>query len=242
MTTPTMSLGDRMKNYENVDRKHLMRRNPTVIRIDGKAFHTWTRGLKKPYDDSLVISMAETMKYLVDSIQGAVLGYTQSDEISIFLRDYDRLVTEAWFDNNIQKMVSVSASLATAFFNSHVATTWADPPKYLATFDSRVFSLPKEEVTNYFLWRQQDCTRNSVQGAGQHYLGHKKTQNLNSPQIQEALMALDPPINWNDFPVYFKRGTAYIKDVGSLDYDMPILREDKAYINNLVYIKETTNE
>lgn len=239
MSTSTgLSLGDRMKNYENVDRKYLMCRNPVILRLDGKAFHTWTRGLQKPYDKRLSETMAATTKYLVDNIQGAVFGYTQSDEISIFLRDYDRLVTESWFSNNIQKMVSVSASMTTCFFNNYVQS-WTDySVNTSALFDARVFSLPKEEVANYFLWRQQDCTRNSIQSTGQVFLGHKKCIGMKNSDVQDALMRLDTPINWNNYPTFFKRGVAYIKEVGEIDWEMPILKEGKEYINNLVYIKE----
>ena len=104
------TLGDRMKNnYENITRYYLTRRMPVIIRIDGKAFHTFTKGMKKPFDNILVKTMQETMKYLCENIQGRVLGYTQSDEISLVLTDYAELTTDAWFDNNLQKMCSVYA-------------------------------------------------------------------------------------------------------------------------------------
>lgn len=112
------TIGDRMKNnYENITRYYLTRRMPVIIRIDGKAFHTFTRGFKKPFDDILVKTMQDTMKYLCENIQGCVLGYTQSDEISLVLTDYAELTTDAWFGNNLQKMCSVSASMATMAFN-----------------------------------------------------------------------------------------------------------------------------
>lgn len=112
------TIGDRMKNnYENITRYYLTRRMPVIIRIDGKAFHTFTKGFKKPFDDILVKTMQDTMKYLCENIQGCVLGYTQSDEISLVLTDYAELTTDAWFGNNLQKMCSVSASMATMAFN-----------------------------------------------------------------------------------------------------------------------------
>ena len=111
------ALGNRMKTYENVTRNYLTRRMPVIIRIDGKSFHTFTRGFKRPFDDVLVKSMQDTMKYLCENIQGCVLGYTQSDEITLVLVDYQNRDTSAWFDNNIQKMASVSASMATMAFN-----------------------------------------------------------------------------------------------------------------------------
>ena len=116
------SLGDRMKNnYENISRYYLTRRTPVIIRLDGRSFHIFTRGFKKPFDDILVKSMQETMKYLCENIQGCVLGYTQSDEISLVLTDYAELTTDAWFGNNLQKMCSVSASMTRMAFNKYFA-------------------------------------------------------------------------------------------------------------------------
>lgn len=111
-------LGTRMKEfYESVPKTKLMRRTPVAIRIDGKAFHTFTRGFSKPFDDVLINTMQDTMKYLCENIQGCVLGYTQSDEITLILVDYKRLNSSAWFDYEVQKMCSIAASMATMAFN-----------------------------------------------------------------------------------------------------------------------------
>ena len=156
------NLGDRMKIfYENITRIFLPRRTYTIIRIDGKAFHTYTKGLDRPFDDKFVNDMDETACYLCKNIQGAKFAFVQSDEISILLTDFDSLTTSAWFDGNIQKMVSVSASLATAKFNEL-------RPNKIALFDSRVFTISSRvEVENYFIWRQQDTTRNSISSVAQ---------------------------------------------------------------------------
>lgn len=112
------SLGTRMKTYyEEVPKFRLYKRTPVAIRIDGKAFHTFTRGFKKPFDEILIKSMQQTMLYLCENIQGCVLGYTQSDEITLILQDYKTLTTSAWFDYEIQKICSISASMATMAFN-----------------------------------------------------------------------------------------------------------------------------
>lgn len=113
------SLGDRMKEYEGVPRHFLTRRIPAIIRLDGKAFHTFTRGMKKPFDCIMMATMQETMKYLCENIQGCVLGYTQSDEITLVLTDYATIKTDGWFGYNVQKMASVSASMATLAFNEN---------------------------------------------------------------------------------------------------------------------------
>jgi len=248
------SLGDRQKGYENASKSSLLRRTPVVIRIDGKAFHTWTKRLAK-YDDTLKDGpfselmhecMTHTTEYLVSNIQNAVLGYTQSDEISILLNDWKTLTTDQWFGGGVQKITSVAASMATAHFNlmfSHLAqrdTVSHDP----ALFDARVFNVPKEDVTNYFLWRQQDATRNSVQMLGRFYFSHKEMHKKNVSNIQDMLM-LEHDVNWNDIDTWKKRGSAVwrIKDPRGLsqiiiDEEIPIFTQDRNYIERLLLADE----
>lgn len=233
-----ITLGDRMKQYEYVTRTYLMHRTPAVIRIDGKAFHTWTRWCEKPFDNSLSELMIQTTKYLVDNIQGAVFGYTQSDEISILVRDYDTLETSMWFDGNIQKIVSISASLATAFFNK-LAPLYTTEKLPLAFFDARVNSYPKEEVCNYFIWRQQDILRNSIQGLGQYHLGQRTIHGLKNQEVIELLQERKN-INVDDIPLKFRRGIGYVAD-GYVYYDLPLFTHDREFIDRHVYLKEETN-
>ena len=258
------TLGDRMKNnYENISRHYLTRRMPVIIRIDGKAFHTFTRGFKKPFDDILVKTMQETMKYLCENIQGCVLGYTQSDEISLVLTDYAELTTNAWFGNNLQKMCSVSASMATMAFNkifSHninVDSEYAGCHYFAwekgAMFDARAFNIPKEEVCNYFIWRQQDATRNSIQSVGQANFSQKELHGKSCNDIQDMLMT-QKSINWNDYATTLKRGSCCIKiddgitkydEIGNIfdyiprskwviDTEIPIFTQNRNYIENLI--------
>lgn len=273
------SLGDRMKNnYENVNRFYLTRRIPVIIRMDMKAGHTFTRGMKKPFDDIFVKTMQETMKYLCENIQGCVLGYTQSDEISLVLTDYAEFTTDAWFGNNLQKMCSVSASMATLAFNKvfndnivkyidnhfdtdcDVMKDLAEYTKILinarnkgAMFDSRVFTIPKEEVCNYMIWRQQDATRNSIQSVGQANFSDKELHKKSTKDIQDMLMT-QKGINWNDYATTLKRGSCCIKADDSLteydeagnicsytqrskwviDNEIPIFTQDRNYIERLI--------
>jgi tRNA(His) guanylyltransferase len=167
------SIGDRMKErYENRNRFLLPRRTYTLIRVDGKAFHTWTKNMDKPFDKDLMGLMNEVAVAMCEEIQGARLAYVQSDEISILLTDFESPNTEAWFNGNLQKMVSISASIATAKFNDSAIDAYINGgiQKFfkmdLALFDSRVFTIADPiEVENYFIWRQQDATRNSIQMA-----------------------------------------------------------------------------
>lgn len=229
-------LGNRMKIfYEQIPKSKLMRRTPVVIRIDGKAFHTFTRGFNKPFDEVLINTMQQTTKYLCENIQGCVLGYTQSDEISLILIDYKKLETSAWFDYEVQKMCSIAASMATMAFNKFFEKNVeefqnehgypnTDCVKYAnligvylntvnkgAVFDARCFNIPKEEVTNYIYWRQLDASRNSIQSVGQANFSHKELHGKSNNDIQDMLMT-QKGINWNDFPTYQKRGSCCIKE------------------------------
>lgn len=234
-------LGVRMKTfYEQIPKTKLMRRCPVAIRIDGKAFHTFTRGFQKPFDEVLIKSMQETMKYLCENIQGCVLGYTQSDEITLILVDYKKLTSSAWFDYEVQKICSIAASMAMMAFNKafsknvedfeqyyateHEINGWygKDTPEYemcqiytkavnkCAMFDARCFNIPKEEVTNLIYWRQLDASRNSIQMVGQANFSHKELQNKSCNDIQDMLM-IQKCINWNDLPTYQKRGSSCVK-------------------------------
>ena len=218
-------LGKRMKEYyEQVPKYRLMRRTPVAIRIDGKAFHTFTKGFQKPFDEVLVKSMQETMKYLCENIQGCVLGYTQSDEITLILVDYKHLNSDAWFDYEVQKMCSIAASMATMAFNREFRKAMDEDPTipntrynwYLAKidngamFDARCFNIPKEEVTNLIYWRQLDATRNSIQMVGQANFSHSELQNKSCNMIQDMLFQ-ERNINWNDYPTHLKRGSCCVK-------------------------------
>jgi tRNA(His) 5'-end guanylyltransferase len=276
-------LGDRMKDfYEDRTRYKLARRTNTIIRIDGKAFHTYTKGLERPFDLGLMEDMNKTTEYLCQNIQGAKFGYVQSDEISILITDYDDISTHAWFDGNLQKMSSIAASLATAKFNQLRMTRFARnsgiEPKFrdesyiaeseienfkLAMFDARVFQIPyHEEVFNYFIWRQQDASRNSISSVAQANFSTKELNGKKTSDMQDMLM-LERGINWNDFSPREKRGTLirkverhfvrkdidpiddgktyaidkgniYTRNVWEADPETPIFSKDKDYLKELM--------
>ena len=225
------SLGDRMKgHYENRTRFLLPRRTYTILRIDGKAFHAYTKGCERPFDALLAEDMDSTAVALCKQIEGAQLAYVQSDEISLLLTDFADNQTQAWFDGNLQKLVSISASMATAHFNSF---RWqrrpleergaSDSPDLLqeaiAYFDSRAFTIPDPaEVENYFIWRQQDATRNSVSMTAQTHIPHERLQGKTSDEMQEMLWQ-ECGINWNDMPSGFKRGRCVVRETVTQDRD-----------------------
>lgn len=239
-------LGIRMKTYyEQIPKTKLMRRTPVVIRIDGKAFHTFTRGFARPFDGLLTDAMQRTTKYLCENTQGCVLGYTQSDEITLVLVDYQRFETDAWFGYEVQKLCSISASMATMafnkFFNENVQINECRPTHgskeedrcavenimehmkayYTALdrgamFDARCFNIPKEEVANLIYWRQLDASRNSIQMVGQAYFSHKELKGKSCSNIQDMLIERHG-VNWNDFPTSQKRGSCVVKQVKKID-------------------------
>ena len=261
MSNAKDSLGDRMKAYENVSRNYLTRKIPVIIRIDGKSFHTFTRGMEKPFDAILTETMKRTMKYLCENIQGCAFGYTQSDEITLVLTDYDNPTTDAWFGYNIQKMASVSASMATLAFNKIFAIiaegTKDDSCMYeiykskfdKAMFDARVFSIPKDEVCNCLIWRQQDAMRNSIEAVGQYFFSPKELHGKKCEMILEMLSKNG--VYWDELPIDRQRGSccykvqqasmradprnngsiiAVTKRVWCMDITPPIFTQDRNYI------------
>lgn len=243
-------LGVRMKGYEATSQNTLLRRMPVIIRIDGKAFHTFTKRLKDvdpsvlvtPFSIKLHDIMNATMAALYHNVQTCVFAYTQSDEISLLLKDWDNFETQQWFGGNVQKMTSVSASIATAAFNLMYGKDIKQPEWMgdCALFDARVYNLPKEEVANYFLWRQQDASRNSVQMLGHYHFTQKEMHGKNNSTVQDMLM-LQKGVNWNDLPTWMKRGSCAIQDpewssIQSfpryfVDNEIPIFSQDKYYVN-----------
>lgn len=217
-------IGDRMKQfYENRTCFFLPRRTYTIIRVDGKAFHTYTKGLEQPFDAGLIEDIDATASYLCKNIQGAKFAFVQSDEISILLTDFDKIDTDAWFDGNIRKMASVAASLATSKFNqlrqlryikakfdegiTNITYRWMELLSKLkvAEFDARVFIIPCDyEVENYFIWRQQDAVRNSISSVALSLYSHKELEGVNGNRKQEMIFLKG--INWNDYAPKLKRG------------------------------------
>ena len=265
------SLGDRMKSYENITRTYLPSRMPIIIRIDGKAFHTFTKGFKKPFDDVLMRAMEETTAVLCRDIEGIKVAYTQSDEISLLITNNDTWETQPWFGNNLQKMASVAASIATLAFNrafwhevnmlnndylnmegTELLNVYCHACEKGATFDARVFVLPADEVCNYFIWRQQDAIRNSIQSMGQAHFSHKELMNKNCENIKQMLV--EKNIKWESIPVSCQRGICVVKkptkvktqiDMKAMTYmemtrnrwtvddNIPLFWENRKYIDRL---------
>lgn len=217
----------RMKEYEHETRVFLDHTKPVMIRIDGKAFHTYTKGFQKPFDERISTAMWETAIYLCKTVTGAKIAYTQSDEITLFLNSYENEVSEPYYNNNKSKLESVIASKATKRFNqvmmerllkdmekeglssAEIATTFLTK-KAWAEFDARAFSLPKEEVISNFVWRQKDAIKNSVSMVAQANFSPKLLNGLNGLQLKERLEK-EKNIIWDELPIWQQRGVAIVK-------------------------------
>lgn len=237
------SLGDRMKSRECRSQLLLPRRAYTMIRIDGKAFHSYTKKFKRPFDDGFREDMQQTALHLCKNIQGAVMALTQSDEIQIVLTDFTEKNTDAWFDGSVQKITSISASMATACFNrqrmlrvinhtddDEVGAKLVALP--MAEFDSRCWSLSDPwDVYNVFLWRQQDASRNAVQMVARSLASHKECDNLNMSKLQDLIHERGQ--NFNDYATDCRRGAFIVKagpdDKFIVDKEAPILTQDRDY-------------
>ena len=289
-----MKIGERIKSYyEDRYRMYLPRRTYTIIRVDGKSFKNYTKDLSRPFDKGFIEDMNQTSTHLCENIMGSKFAYVASDEISILLTDFDETYTEAWFDGNLQKMASIAASLATAKFNqlrmARFAKNNIDPMASLASsmmdqtmspgeienfklamFDARVFQIPyQEEVINYFIWRQQDCTRNSISSVAQSLYSHKELEGKKTDEMQE--MIFQKGTNWNDYTPREKRGAlirkvekkfvrkeavvvpsektvvisesnTYTRNVWETDPETPIFSQNKDYLRTLIPRSEIIRE
>lgn len=240
------ALGDRMKgHYENRCKHFFPRRLYTLIRLDGKSFHSYTKRLKKPFDLRLMADMNWTAQYLCKEIMGAEMAYIQSDEITILLTDFRNINSEPWFNGNQSKIESVSASLATGYFN-YLRWGLRDVEKIedglkinpistkIAAFDSRAWvKADPFEVENEFIWRQQDWTRNSINLAASSVYSHKELQNKSNSDKQDMLM--EKGINWNNYSAGEKRGRMVIKEDREWKIiDAPIFTSDRNFLRSRI--------
>lgn len=224
-TSSKDTLGDRIKRYESVSKPLLTRRSPLMVRIDGKAFHTFTRACNKPFDNILIKAMVYAATKTAEQMQGFKLAYIQSDEATFMLTDYETLETGAWFDYELNKVVSITASLFTAHFNYFWENQFSkDPadenyrerPLALALFDARAFNVPVEDWPNVFIWRQRDWERNSIQMLARSQYSPKELDRKKVPDLHEMLY--QKGINWANLDPQLKNGTFILKD-GSLKFD-----------------------
>jgi len=240
-----LDIGNRMKEYEKITEYHLTRRVPVIIRVDGRAFHTITRRrFGKQWSMEFVEQMREASQFTMKDIQGCDFCYSQSDEVSFLLTDYRTIRTDAWFGYDLRKIISISASLMSSVFSRIYGKN--------VCFDSRAWSIPQDEVCNYFIWRQIDATRNAIQMAGREYFSHKQLENKCCNEIQEMLFQ-EHGVNFNDYPVVRKRGFCIkrfkvyeltiekcepLGEKYEVDLNIPIFTQDREYIEQFVDIRE----
>lgn len=222
-------LAKRMKeNYENRQRVYLTRRTPVIIRLDGRAFHTLTKKMAKPFDETFIQTMRDSVNNMIENIQGCKFAFVQSDEVSLLLTDYDSLQTEAWFDYNLCKMVSIAAAEMSVSFNC--LKQWSDIHN-LAVFDGRAFNVPREEVANYFLWRAMDWHRNSIQMYVQSFFSHKQLQNKSTQQLHELLHTKGK--NWTNLSEHLRNGWWFVEGAWRSDI-LPTFGSVNAFVEKLI--------
>ena len=234
---PGDSLGDRMKRYENAFRHYLPSRMPVIVRVDGRSFHTLTRHCERPWDNGLRFAMDQTAVALAEEVEGAVLAYVQSDEISLLLHNYKTLQTQPFFDNNLQKLVSITAAIASSRFT--VGSRSVCGAIVPVQFDSRAFILPESEVANYFLWRQRDAERNSIQMLARSLYSHTELLGKGTSELQDMCMAKGK--NWNDVETSWKRGRCVLRDANGVfhvDNEIPRFGADRAYVESHLKVEE----
>lgn len=240
------TLGDRMKQIESTTNYYLVSKTPVMLRLDGKSFSSLTKKMK-PYNQDFAECMQATATYLCQNISGAKIAYTQSDEITLLILDWKEDNTQPWFGNRIQKIVSVSAALATAAFNKEYGKRFPDSNQ-TPVFDARVWNIPAEEVINAFIWRQNDATRNSLACLCQANFSAKQLMGKKAEEQHDLLHSIG--INWNNCPVPQKRGVCIVKEKYLLkteqapegversrwvaDLNIPIFSQEKDYISKLL--------
>lgn len=240
-------LGDRMKFYESRFASVFTPFSPVISRLDGRSFHTFTKNLEKPYDINFSKLMIETTKYLV-SETNARCGYVQSDEISLVWLA-EEWESELFFAGKIQKMNSILASMCSSYFNRKLSDYLPEKNELIKfgkiaipVFDNRVFQVPVNyEASNYFIWRESDATRNSIQMAARAYFSHNQCFDKNTLDLNEMLFSLG--INWNDYPSFFKRGTyirrRMVNKVFSPEELENLPPKHEARLNPLLVVKRT---
>jgi len=233
-----MNLGERIKNYyENQWKFKLPMRMPIIVRIDGKNFHTWTRKHQcvKPFDRELMKIFDESAVHLCYMIPDVQFAYLQSDEINLLIHNYKTIEQEAWYDNNLQKIVSIIASTYSSLFNF---LYFSKDFYELAFFDCRAFCLPENEVVNYFIWRQKDWERNSIQMLARQFYSHKELNNKKRDEIHEMLFQKN--VNWANLSTQLKNGRCVVKrdDKWIVDHEIPIFTQDREYVEKYLKIED----
>lgn len=207
------SLGDRMKMYEDISRDTLVPKTPVIVRVDGRAFHTFTRTFKRPFDKDIMDAMVDSAECLAADMQNFIIGYVQSDEASFVMYDYPKPETMPWFGNNKQKITTISASVFTGEFNDYLRCCDYDVEP--AAFDARAWNLPEVEVPNYLLWRYKDWLRNSVYMYAREFFLSSELYEKSISDMHEMLHGINK--NWaTDLTPQQRNGTLLVKTIDGI--------------------------
>jgi tRNA(His) guanylyltransferase len=230
-------LGSRIKRYEAVSNYHLTPRSPAFLRVDGKSFHTYTRNMDRPFDRRLIGAMVAATQATAKEMMGFKLAYTQSDEATFLLTDYDTFEAQGWFDYELQKVISVTASAFTAHFNRAIdADLGPDHGLPVALFDTRAFVVPESDMANVFLWRQQDWARNSLQMLARAHYTHTELDKRKRADLHELLFAKG--VNWATLDDQLKNGTYVTRDGATWSDVLPVYAAIEALLLEQLQARE----
>ena len=208
------TLGDRVKRYEAAYNTVMTPRSVVMIRVDGKAFHTFTKGCEKPFDYKIINSMIAATIKTASKMAGFKLAYTQSDEATFMITDFDNLNTQGWFNYEVNKIVSITASMFTAYFNEAYGSS-------NAFFDARAFIVPVDDWQNVFIWRQRDWERNSIQMVARANFKHSECHKKKIPELKADLLNIG--VDYDSYDICAQYGTFVMSDLSEfyakVDYD-----------------------
>lgn len=211
-----MNLGDRIKRYEASYHRVATVRTPLMVRVDGREFHSFTRGMNRQFDENIIGAMVSAAADVANEMQGFKAGYVQSDEATFCLTDYDKLDSQGWFDYDVAKVTSIAAALMSVWFIKHLGTDKTP------VFDGRAFSVPAHDVVNAFLWRAQDWQRNSLNMYARSCFSQKALHGKKAADIHEMLRGIGR--NWaTDWPDVVKNGTFLIKSESGITVRFDVL-------------------
>jgi tRNA(His) guanylyltransferase len=233
MKNQVIDVGTRMKShYESRARTRFVRRMPIILRLNGKNFKEWTSWCQKPFDTSLCTALVDTLSHLLENVPNAVFGYLHSDKLSILLRDYDDHDTGLWFDGDVQDIISLATSMATAFFNNQFEPRQHPP----ALFQMRAFNLPREEVHNYFVWRQSNSLTGALHGLGRHHLGEQNMQKYSNAAIVTELQKRD--VDLKNLDSRYVNGIVCLRNSHKVVYTetAPNFTYERGLIEKIVYL------
>ena len=243
-------LKDRIESYKEQSDYKLLNKLPIIITVNGRSFAKVTSFLDKPYSDKFAECMLSTSLKLCSEIEGSLFAYFHNDEIVILSRNDQSIETIPWFDNKIQKISSIAASIATLHFNKCAhnldLNLLGD-----AFFTANVFTPPNiVEAANTMIYKQQQNTLTSIQFACFYELLKKYDKHIIKEMIHGLsfdekvdLLKQECDIDFNEYPLIYRRGAAcyrmpkvinnVLKNKWFVNDEIPFFAKDQSFLTNI---------